>query len=197
MRWPEEAPTPVRRDWRDSFAAMADLALIGILVTVAALPVFTLASAVRAGSMAVRHRYTTGELPPVRPLLTAFHRGLWKGAAVTALALLATALLALDLAALAGGAVPGGTPLLLVTAAVTLWLVGVAVATVVHCGRHPDAGWRTAAGWALRLAPHRSLPAALAVGLAAFLSLAIPATIPLLPGFALFAAHVLTDRLSP
>jgi hypothetical protein len=197
MRWPEEAPTPVRRDWRDSFAAMADLALIGILVTVAALPVVTAASALRTGSVAVRHRYTTGGLPPVRPLLTAFRRGLWKGAVVTALAVLAAALLALDLAALASGAVPGGTPLLIVTAAVVPWLVGVAVATIVHCGRHPDAGWRAAVRWAVRLAPHRSLPAGLAVALAGFLALAIPATIPLLPGFALFAAHVLTDRLSP
>jgi hypothetical protein len=197
MNWPEEAPPVARRDWRDTLASAADLALIGIAVTVAAAPVLTLATALRVGSAAVRHRYTTGSLPPVRDTLRTFHKGLWKGMVVSALAVIAGAVLALDVAALAGGRVPGGRPLLIVTVAAVLWLIGVATATIVHLGRTPEAGWRAAAGWAIRLAPHRSLPAGLAVVLAGFLAMAVPATLPLLPGFGLFAAHVLTDRLTP
>ncbi|MEV0901194.1 hypothetical protein [Actinoplanes sp. NPDC049802] len=194
--WPHEDEPPIRPDWRERFALGADLALIGIGVTVAALPLLTLPAALAAGSTAVRHRYHTGSLPEFRPLLRQFRRTLLPGVPVV----LVAALLLLDLIALSRGWVPGGAPMLALTGAVVTWLAGVATLTLVAGGRDPSQPWRTAAGWAWGLAvsrPWSAVAPALAGVLAFFLGLSVPATIPLVIGFHLFAAHVISDRLAP
>ncbi|MBO3741571.1 hypothetical protein [Actinoplanes flavus] len=194
--WPHEDEPESRPDWRERFALGADLALIGIGVTVSALPVLTLPAALAAGSAAVRHRYATGSLPSLRPLLRQFRRTLLPGVPVV----LVAALLLIDLIALSRGWVPGGTPMLVITAAVVIWLAGVATLTLVAGGRDPSQSWRTAIVWAWGQAVHRpwsALAPALAGVLAVFLALSVPATIPLVVGFHLFAVHVLSDRLVP
>ncbi|BBH71378.1 hypothetical protein ACTI_80630 [Actinoplanes sp. OR16] len=181
-----------RPDWRERFALGADVALIGILTTVVALPVLTAPAALAAGSSAIRHRYTSGSLPPLRPLLHQFRHGLLRGLPVI---LLAAALL-LDLTAIGRGWVPGGPLLLILTAAAIAWLAGVAGLTLVIVGRNPQSPWRAAA----RIAGNqpKAVAAISATGvLAFFLALTIPVTIPLLVGIQLFAAHILADRLSP
>ncbi|MEU4424908.1 hypothetical protein AB0F81_30175 [Actinoplanes sp. NPDC024001] len=196
MAWPQDDAPPARPDWRERFALGTDLALIGVLVTVAALPVLTAPAALAAGSAAVRHRYTEGNLPPVRPLLRLYRRGILPGIPVL---LVAVALL-VDLVAISRGWVPGGTVLFTGTAAVAAFLGGFATLTLVAIGRDPGLSPRDAARWAWRSStarPWTALAPALAGALAFFLALTMPATIPLVIGFQLFAAHVISDRLAP
>ncbi|WP_309238336.1 hypothetical protein [Actinoplanes aureus] len=193
--WPAEDAPAARPDWRERLALGTDLALIGFLVTVAALPVLTAPAALAAGSAAVRHRYTTGGLPPVRPLLRLYRRTILPGLPVL---LVAMALL-VDLVAISRGWVPGGPVLFTATAAVAAFLGGFATLAVVAIGRDPSRPLRDAAGWAWQSAtarPWTALAPALAGVLAFFLALTVPATIPLVVGFHLFAAHVISDRLA-
>ena len=44
----------MRRDWRETVALAADVALVGILVTAAAVPLVTAGAALRTGSVAMR-----------------------------------------------------------------------------------------------------------------------------------------------
>ncbi|WP_229072958.1 hypothetical protein [Actinoplanes sp. DH11] len=188
--WPEEQVTP-RPDWRERFALGADVALIGIVTTVAALPLLTAPAALAAGSAAIRHRYREGGFGPLRPLLRQFRRGLLPGLPMLLVAVLVLA----DLTAVGRGWVPGGRPLLTVTAVAAFALGGLASVILVALGRAPDRAWAEAAAWAWN--QPRAVAAAGAVGaLTFFLALTVPATIPLIVGFHLFAAHVLTDRLS-
>src|SRR4051812_50026813 len=56
-------PTARRRDWRDAARDATDLALLGIAVSIAALPLLTAPAAVAAGSAAVHDRLATGDWP--------------------------------------------------------------------------------------------------------------------------------------
>ena len=192
--WPQDDAPSARPDWRERLALGTDLALIGVLVTVAALPVLTAPAALAAGSAAVRHRYTRGNLPPVRPMLHLFRRTFLPGLPVL---LIAVALL-VDLVAVSRGWVPGGPVVFTATAAVAAFLGGFATLTVVALGRDPGSAPRDAARRAWQSAtsrPWTALAPALAGVLAFFLALTVPATIPLVVGFHLFAAHVISDRL--
>ncbi|MDI6101086.1 hypothetical protein QLQ12_20955 [Actinoplanes sp. NEAU-A12] len=196
MNWPAEETPDQRPDWREKFALGTDLALIGVVVTAASLPVLTLPAALAAGSTAVRHRYQLGKLPAFRPLLRQFRRGLLPGIPFVVVALL----LLVDLIAVSRGWVPGGTPVLTGTAVVACWLAGLATLMLVAVGRDPGAPGRSALRWAWEQAtsrPWSALAPALAGVLAFFLALSVPATIPLVIGFHLFAAHVISDRLAP
>ncbi|GLX99993.1 hypothetical protein [Actinoplanes sp. NBRC 101535] len=191
LHWPQEEPARHRPDWRERFALGADLALIGILVTVAALPVLTAPAAVASGSAAVRHRYHQGTLPPVRPLLRLFRRTLLPGLPVLVL----TAAILIDLIAVGRGWVPGGQPLFVLTAAAAGFVAGLGTLVLVAVGRDPELPWRDAGHWAIER-PAAAGGTALAGALAFFLALTVPATLPLVVGFHLFAVHVITDRLA-
>lgn len=196
VAWPQDEAPPARPDWRERFALGADLALIGVLVTVAALPVLTAPAAVAAGSAAIRHRYAQGGLPPARPMLRLYRRTVLPGIPV----LLAAVAVLADLVAINRGWVPGGPVLLTATAAVAAFLGGLATLAVVAIGRDPELAVRDAGRWAWERAtarPWSALAPALAGTLAFFLALSVPATIPLVVGFQLFAAHVISDRLAP
>ncbi|MEU4557895.1 hypothetical protein AB0F72_05880 [Actinoplanes sp. NPDC023936] len=190
MNWPVEHHVVPRPDWRERLALGTDLALIGVVTTVFALPVLTAPAALAAGSSAIRHRYTEGGLPRTAPLLRQFRHGLLRGVPVV----LATAALLLDLIAVGRGWVPGGPPLLTATALAVAWLGGLAGLTLVALGRDPALPWRHAARSAWNR-PRATAAIAATGALAFFLALTIPATIPLLVGFQLFAAHILSDRL--
>ncbi|MFC4071212.1 hypothetical protein [Actinoplanes subglobosus] len=196
MDWPREDEPELRPDWRERFALGTDLALIGIVVTAAALPVLTLTAALAAGSTAVHHRYREGRLPAFRPLLRQYGRSVLPGIPFVVVAVL----LLIDLMALARGLVPGGTPVLLITGGVACLLAGMATLALVAVGRDPDTPWRAALSWAwsrMSARPWSAIAPALAGVLAFFLALSVPATIPLVIGFHLFAAHVISDRLAP
>ncbi|MFI7516539.1 hypothetical protein ACIBVK_23895 [Micromonospora echinofusca] len=198
---PDDAPA--RRDWRDVLTDATDLAVLGIALTLAALPVVTAAASVAAASAAVHDRYSTGTWPSARQNLTRYGRTLLPGAGVSLLAVAALWLLAVDVAALAGGRVPGGAPLLLVTVGVAAALAGYAALVVVEVGRRGGRGWRAAAraaAVACRARPG-TWAAAGGVGVvAALLAVMVtPVAVPILAGYVVAALHAVARRtvLSP
>ena len=71
--------TGARQPWRDTVRVAADLALLGIVVTAAALPVVTAGAAVATGSAALHHFLTRDRWPDGRDAWRAFRRGLLPG----------------------------------------------------------------------------------------------------------------------
>src|SRR5690242_16281246 len=99
----------MRRDFRETVTVAADLALVGLAVTVAGLPVLTLGAAVHAGSVAVRDIIDGSAVRPA-VLWRVFRRSLLPGALATVLVLVFAWLLLFNLGAVASGRVPGGLP---------------------------------------------------------------------------------------
>ncbi|SCL35111.1 hypothetical protein GA0070616_5141 [Micromonospora nigra] len=190
-----------RRDWRDTLRDATDLALLGILTVLAAVPVLTAAAAVGTASAALHDRYGTGGWPTARQILARFGRGVLPGLPVSLLGFAAAGLLALDVAALATGRVPGGAAALAVTAVVGAALAGYAAAVVVEVGATGGAGWRMAARRAARAClDHPTRWAALAgtTGVAAVLAVLVtPVAVPILAGYALAAVHAVARRPVP
>lgn len=160
----------------------ADLALLGFLLTLAALPVVTAGAAVSTAACALRHHLTDDSWPSWRTLLTTFRGTFLPGLPTTLATLAAAAAVVADWRAVHAGIVPGG-PFLLA-----------ALALAAAAG----AGWAALRLSGLPVGP-RSLPAASGVLLVATLLalLVHPVLIPPLLGYTLFALHVVTARLTP
>jgi uncharacterized membrane protein YesL len=187
----------MRRDWRETVRIATDLALLGFVVTLAALPLVTAGAAVAAGSAAVHHHLEHDRWPTARASWSVFRRAFAGGLLAGLTVAVAGLLLTIDVLAVRSGAVPGGAPLLALTLALAAVGAGYGALTVVALGAHPKAGWRAA----LATLPGRGR-AALAAGgvvlLAAVLAVLVhPMLVPVLAGYALFALHVVTRRLSP
>jgi hypothetical protein len=188
-----------RRDstFTDTVTVAADLALIGIAVTVCSLPVLTAGAAVHAGSVAVRDVADGAAVRP-RELWRVFRRSLLPGALATVAAAALGWLLLFNLGAVAAGRVPGGLPVLAGTVAVAAALFAAGALGVVHLAHHHSwpGAWRWAAGTVWR----QPLTAAMVAGvssIAAVIGVLIPVTAPLLIGYLLFALHVVTARRAP
>jgi len=187
-----------RRDWRDSVAAASDLALIGIVATVAALPGLTAGAAVAGASAAVHEWCATERLVPPGRALRRLRSGLLPGLGAALVGVPVTALLLFNALALARGRVPGGTPLLVATAVLVVLWAGFAGLTVVEVGRRSGAGWRDAArsaGAASLARPWVPVVLGLVVGLTGLLAALLPFLTPVLFGYGLFALHVTAARL--
>ena len=187
----------MRRDWRETVRIATDLALLGFLVTCVALPLVTAGAAVAAGSAAVHHHLEHDRWPGVRATWAVFRRsfapGLLAGLATAA----AVLLLVVDVLAVRAGAVPGGAPLLALTVLLAAAGAGYGALVVVAVGADPAHSWRNAVAG---LPGHGRAAAGVAgvVTLTAVLAVLIhPALVPVLAGYALFATHVVTRRLSP
>jgi hypothetical protein len=183
----------VKADWRDSLSLAADLALLGIVTTIACLPVVTAGAALATASSTVDHVCRTGRFPSTVDIVRTAWRALLPGVGATAFAAVAAGLLWLDLRGTASGRVPGGYPVLVATALVGLGAIGVAAATVVLVGRTGGRGWARAVRAAVHLLSAR--PALLLTILAVLavvglLDMALPVLVPVLTGMALFALHV-------
>lgn len=192
-----ERAARVRPDWREALSVAADLALIGIAVTLACTPVLTAGAALRAGSVAVRHVVDGERVPSFVDLWRVFRRALLPGAAASVVVLAVAGLLAVDLALLSRGRVPGGTILLVATGVVAAALTALAALTTVRLGRASEDTWRAAAKWAFaaaRRAPVAAVATAGVCGLSMAIAALVPITAPLLVGFALFALHVVALR---
>ncbi|MGS2614927.1 hypothetical protein ACVCAH_10425 [Micromonospora sp. LZ34] len=194
---PGGAADRTTRDWRDVLADAADLALLGILLTAAALPLLTAAAAAATASAAVHDRFSTGGWPSARRTLARFGRAVPAGVPVSLLAVAGGGLLAADLAALATGRVPGGTPALAVTALVAVAVAGYAGLVVVEVGR-TGGRWRSAARSAARTCldhPARWTALAGTAGVALLLAaLVTPVAVPILAGYTLAALHAVARR---
>jgi hypothetical protein len=186
-----------RPDWRESVAGAADLALLGLALMLAALPVVTAGAAVATGSYAVDHWCTHRRLPAPGELGRAFVRAIIPGLGALGVALAAVAVFWLDLSAIGRGAVPGGPVALVGTMLVALAAAGLAGLTVARIGRNGGAGWARAAGWAWRTALRRPRVPLAAGGLLALTALVgwlMPVVAPLLGGVALLGLQVVARR---
>ncbi|MET7398620.1 hypothetical protein ABZS66_34540 [Dactylosporangium sp. NPDC005572] len=186
----------MRRDWRETYTVMADVALVGLAVTAASVPLVTAGAAVRAGSAAIAS-IVAGEGVDLRRLWRIFRSSLLPGLAAAALAVVVAWLLLFNVGAVASGRVPGGLPVLVGTGAAVVALLAVAVLTVVRLGRDDVPGWRAAVRWAAGTVWRQPVAAAMVAGvstIAAALGAMVPVTAPLVVGYALFAAHVLVAR---
>lgn len=187
-----------RRDWRDVLTDATDLALLGIVLTLAAAPLLTVAASVATASAAVHDRLDRGSWPSARETVARFGRALLPGLGVSAVALAGCALLALDVAALANGRVPGGGPVLFATVLAAAAVAGYAALVVVHVGRGGGRGWRAAARAAADMC--RANPAAWAAasgvtGVAVLLGMLVtPVVVPILVGYAVAALHAVARR---
>ena len=194
---PVEAQTVDRPDWRESLSTAADLALIGFLTAFGCLLVVPAGAAVSTASVAVDHLCRTRSLPPMRDLVATATRSLLPGLAAHGVAAGGGLLIALDVRLLAAGTIPGGPVAVAAIAVVAAFLVAAAGVTVVRVGQTGGTGWVPALRWSLRLLRARPLTgvAVLAtVAVPVALALAVPVLAFLLPGFALFALHVVIRR---
>ncbi|WP_433382924.1 hypothetical protein ACQPZX_19930 [Actinoplanes sp. CA-142083] len=181
-------------DWRDSLRLAADLALLGIVVTLLSLPLLTAGAAVATGSHAIRHLITHGRWPELTDCWAVFRTRLVPGLIAGPAVLAGATLVALDIAGLRRGAVPGGGPALVMVLTAAALVAGYVALVAVQAG---TSGGR-AAREALTLALTRPLTA---VAAAAVLAVAVllatlvhPALVPVLAGYVLFALHVVTPK---
>jgi hypothetical protein len=188
---------PAERDWRETVRDATEMAVLGIVTTVATLPVVTAGAAIATASAAVDHWAEHGRLPDAATTVRRFGRAILPGIGPTVIAAIGALLLFLDVRALVTGAAPGGAALLLVTVVVGIALLGTAGLAVVEVGRHGGRGWLAAARVAIRTGldrPQQVIACGLALGLATILGTVVPATAPILVGFGLFALHSIARR---
>jgi hypothetical protein len=186
--WPTSPDVLPGRDWRETVRTAGDLALAGILVSAAAVPIVTAGAAFATASWAIHHLLEDGRWPSFNELTSYFRRrlmpGLWAGPVFLAGALL----VALDVAALRHGAVPGGAAMICAVLLVALLGTGWVALRVVSAGRPVPVSPRPA-------------PLAAAAGIVLLVTvlsaLVHPVLVPVLIGFALYALHVTANRLSP
>jgi hypothetical protein len=182
----------VRHDWRDTLRSAADLAVLGFLVTGAALPLVTAGAAVATGSAAIDHHLDTDSWPPARQLWAVFRRALLPGLGVSVLVLAVAALVTVDVLALGAGAVPGGLPL-------TVLLLALAVPAAGFTGLLVVAAPSPTPLAEARAMARPGLLAAIGAVIVLVLVLALlvhPVLTPLLVGYGLFALHVISRRRS-
>ena len=170
----------MRRDWRETLTLATDLALLGLLMVAAALPLVTAGAAIATGSAAVRRYLSDGRWPGVAFCWRVFRRSLLPGFGAALAGGAAVALVVVDLLALRDGRVPGGVPLMAVTIAVAALVAGYAGLALAGAS---DRGPRVVAR------------AAGVIVLAVLLAVLVhPVLVPVLAGYTLFALHVLARR---
>ncbi|GAA3451946.1 hypothetical protein [Dactylosporangium matsuzakiense] len=188
----------MRRDWSETITVAADVALVGLFVTVASVPLVTLGAAVRTGSSAVGV-IARGEKVSLPAMWRLFRASLVRGLVASLAAFALVLLLVYNVGAVAGGRVPGGSPALAGTGVAVVVLLAIGMLTLVRLGRDTSpSSWREALRWAARTAWRQPGAAAAVAGVsavAAALALFVPLTAPLLVGYALYAAHAVTTRL--
>ncbi|WP_127507496.1 hypothetical protein [Actinoplanes solisilvae] len=184
----------MRYDWRDTLRLAADLALLGILVTLASVPIVTAGAAFSAGSASLERLLTIGRWSTAAECWASFRTRLVPGALAGPLVLAAAWLVALDVIALRRGAVPGGTVMI---AAVLLAAAAAAgfAALVAGLAAGPGAVRRARALVALRPSALVATTGVVLIA-AALAALVHPALLPVLVGYALFAVHVVLLRKS-
>ncbi|SNY54277.1 hypothetical protein [Paractinoplanes atraurantiacus] len=167
----------------DSWRVAGDLALLGIVVSLVSLPVFTLGAAFLVAGATIQHHIVYGRWLTFAESWALFRarfvHGLWAGPLLLAVGWL----IAVDVAALSRGTVPGGRLAILAVLLVASGLVGFA-ALVAALGSLRQARAAVAARPAI-LAPLGGI-----VVIVAVLGMLVhPVLVPVLVGFALFAVQ--------
>ncbi|GIH17521.1 hypothetical protein [Rugosimonospora africana] len=186
-----------RPDWRETVAGATDLAVLGVALLVAALPVVTAGGAVAAASAAVDHWCTHRTLPPVAVMARTFVRGIVPGLGALAVAVAGAAVLMLNVSATARGAVPGGPVVVAGTVLVLVAAAGLAGLAVVRVGQQGGTGWVSATAWAWRAAlrtPAVPLGIAGLIALTTLVGWMMPVVVPVIGGIGLLGLHAVTRR---
>jgi hypothetical protein len=161
----------MRHGWRDTVRTASDVAVLGYLMALAALPVVTAGAAVLTGSHAMRVYVREDRWPSAAVLRATFRRSFWPGLAMTAAGLA----LVVDVVAVRSGWAPGGVPLMV--ALIVLALAGAGAVGATLAGRPRR--------------PRDVLAAAGVTGVVVVLALLVhPVLVPVLAGGWLFALHV-------
>jgi len=181
----------MRRDWRETVRIATDLALLGLLTALAALPVVTAGAAVATAGSAIHHHLEYDRWPAPGFCWSVFRRRLLPGLAATAGCLVAAALVVADVLALRAGVVPGGVLLLVLTVVVACLAAGCAgLLVVADSARLAGQPGPSAAG-----RPAAVVSAAAVLVVAVVLgALVHPVLVPVLAGYTLFALHVIARR---
>ncbi|MEV4532515.1 hypothetical protein AB0J82_01635 [Asanoa sp. NPDC049518] len=210
----------MRPDWRDTVRVATDVALLGLLMVATSLPVVTTGAAFATASYAVHTFLTDDRWPAPRACWHVFRRALLPGALATAVVLTAAWLVTVDLTAVSTGRVPGGAVVAGLTGVIAAAACGYAALALVALGRGlsvaaanahadpsanahsspaaPAGAWRWAAKAAASARPATVGAAAGVIGLAGLLAVLVhPILAACLVGYALYALHVVTRRLTP
>jgi hypothetical protein len=186
----------VSQDWRNSLRLAADLALLGIVVTLLSLPLVTAGAAVATGSHAIHHVTTSGRWPSFAECWAVFRGRLVAGLVAGPAVAVAVGLVVLDVSGLRRGAVPGGGPALVAVLTAAALAAGYVGLTAALAGSRD----RGAARGAFALALSRPIAAVAAAGVlavAGLLALLVhPALVPVLAGYTLFGLHMVTRRVA-
>ncbi len=191
-------PLP-RPSWRESMVLAADLALLGIVVVLACVPVVSAGAALTTASVAVNQVCDHRSFPALPELFAVFRRTLLRGLVAVLAVLVVTALLLIDVATLRSGAVPGGPALLVVTALLGAAGLALVLTALVRLGQTGGHGYRAALRWAGRLLTDRPwavLAIAATVAVPTLLAGVAPVITLFLPGFVLFGLHAVVRRIS-
>ncbi|SNT30960.1 hypothetical protein SAMN05421812_104400 [Asanoa hainanensis] len=124
----------MKPDWRDTVRVATDVAVLGLLMVAASLPVLTTGAAFATASYAVHSFLTNDRWPGPRACWRVFRRTLLPGALATAAVLAATWLVTVDLAAVSTGRVPGGAVVVGLTTVITAAACGYAALALVALG---------------------------------------------------------------
>jgi len=181
-------------DWRDSLRLAADLALLGIVVTLLSLPLVTAGAAVATGSYAIHHQTTRGRWPSLADCWASFRARLLPGLLAGPAVAVATVLIVLDVAGLRRGAVPGGGPAEAAVLTAAALAAGGAGLVAVLAGARERGAARAALALAFGRPPAVLAAAAVLVVVALLAMFVHPALVPVLAGYALFALHAVTRR---
>ena len=184
------------RGWKEQLRRVSELALLGIVACLIALPVVTVGAVVATLSSAVAHWIDDDDLPPWSAMGSELLRRLLPGIVPSVVAVLAGLVVVLQLHWLASGVVPGGgvgIAAVLVTTGVLLGVVLLAVPQLAG-GR----SWRSAlaGGWAAFLQVPAAAAAALGVtAVAVVLAVLLPGVALVLPAMLVLALHAVHRSL--
>ena len=190
---PSACPGPVRPDRRETFTLAADLALVGVCIVASTVPLITAGAGLATASQALDHWLDRRSWPTFGELLRTLRSALLPGIVASLAAAVVTIALVLDIAGLASGRVPGGRPVLVITVVVAAGIIALAALTIVEVGRREARDWYGAIRAAGQAAYRRPvLPLAIIAALlpAVIIGWMIPVMLLILPGYGLFAVHV-------
>ena len=182
----------MRHGWRDTVRTASDVAVLGYLMVLAALPVVTAGAAVMTGAYAVGVYVREDRWPPAVSLRDCFRRSFWPGLGGPAVVGLGALILVVDFLAVRSGRAPGGVPVLVIL--IVLAVIGagrLGLAVVMRMGKQS-----CSSAYVSAVTPRPRLVAAAAgvTGVVVMLALLVaPVLVPGLAGGWLFALDVLAE----
>jgi hypothetical protein len=184
------------RGWKEQLRRVSELALLGLVAWLVALPVVTIGAVVATLSSAVEHWIDNDDLPPWRAMGAELLRRLLPGIVPSVVAVVAGLVVVLQLRWLVSGVVPGGGVGVAAVVVTTCALLGVVLLAVPQLAG--GGTWRSAlaGGWAAFLQVPAAAAAALGVtAVAVVLAVLLPGVALVLPALLVLALHAVQRQL--